>query len=879
MKTISSALAATTASVALLFSQAPAVAGPNDQLTVATAGHIDSPKVYWDPSRNTFSLKSEFKGQELPVEETVNWFGKGNPDDGIQYVYQVADDPRLDFLGKPGDLLYLGPATPSGEYPIWLGFGADIGIPTEKFRDNSFTLDLVGFDGPGRMEQFNYSDADFPVLRLLSSHDAGRRSTWIAPGTHTHNATTFTKPGNYRLTYRASARTTDGAIVASEPQTVTWQVGGTQPSKSGLGDVRAAFDAAPATGSPMKSELRIAPGDEAAHLTDLIFSTGNTKDSGTAVFYIDGFYLAEVPVNAGTATWSEMIGSAQSNFQVVFVPDSSSESPRWVSSPVAYAATTGSASTTDEGTFPEPKTEDPAPAFDDAFKQLDDRSVLIHTQPYPVGESMVEISAVPADDRISFRVVGGYYDSETDEYPSCVFDFVSVPGKRSSIESRDFCDSPAGVLKMRLVPDSLTDAGATEFVHHLSESMEADGDAEFAVAAAAPVVPSTSSSTTPPATSTAAPSVEPTPMGLDVTRVQLGSGHIDLGPVLIDDAVRIALGDDTGLITKTHTLRDPGAVDIVIGDSARVDLAKQPKVVEKLPFLKAAGGEVWTLSQTQQQGLPWPGFSSEKLPDVDGKELEFELLPESMPDGAQWWAFTTGLGGLQEMLVNSTDKHSFTRTGAIHLHNNWVFSKPGTYTMQMRVRAIDGSFETPEAFVRFVVGEAAEPQPMPSELTTAAPAPSEPTTTVEPSPTTVTPAPSEAGGTQKPGSDNRLELLGWGLGAAALLPGILRLGHDDATTSSDSRGSAGANNPAHKDSMQHNPVKPDQQPEPKNGQKPAAHKANVDAKAGPAAQATSGKRGQLAATGANAMLLGGLAMLLLGAGFAAISLGMVRSRR
>lgn len=160
----------------LLGGSAPVVAyaGPNDDKTLATQRHIDSPKIMWDEGQKNFRLVSEFGGNQLPIEDTANWIGRGDPNNP-QYIFDVPADERLGFLGKEGDRLYWAHPFPKGDFPIWIGFGADVGIPVSQFRDESFQLDLVGFEGPGRIFSTAYkcSLCFFPVsLVHLYNYDS-----------------------------------------------------------------------------------------------------------------------------------------------------------------------------------------------------------------------------------------------------------------------------------------------------------------------------------------------------------------------------------------------------------------------------------------------------------------------------------------------------------------------------------------------------------------------------------------------------------------------------------------------------------------------------------------------------------------------------------
>ena len=77
------------------------------------------------------------------------------------------------------------------------------------------------------MELFRYNPDDAPadVYRMLSSSSTGWHSWLLDKGSHTHNTTTFTRPGRYVVTYRTVARSTDGRIISSKPSKLVWQVG------------------------------------------------------------------------------------------------------------------------------------------------------------------------------------------------------------------------------------------------------------------------------------------------------------------------------------------------------------------------------------------------------------------------------------------------------------------------------------------------------------------------------------------------------------------------------------------------------------------------------------------------------------------------------
>ena len=326
----------------------PAAAGPDDGKIVTTKGHVDAPKAYWDEQNGTFVLMNEANpyktgADTYELDKTVNWVGKGysTRDGKSQYTMTLGDSPSLAFLGEPGQTLYMAPhLTYGNQDPIWAGLGASTKVPTERFRDGVFATDILSVEGPGRMELFRYNPDDAPadVYRMLSSSSTGWHSWLLDKGSHTHNTTTFTRPGRYVVTYRTVARSTDGRIISSKPSKLVWQVGGMQPV---LGDGTPTavptvdrYNAAPVGDlDAAKYMLSVAPhrldADPAKNkdaddkLSDITFTAANKNLKGTLTLYNNGYFLTDLPVVNGTATWSEMLCCEGSPLQAVFTPDTS----------------------------------------------------------------------------------------------------------------------------------------------------------------------------------------------------------------------------------------------------------------------------------------------------------------------------------------------------------------------------------------------------------------------------------------------------------------------------------------------------------------------------------------------------------------------------
>ena len=785
-----------------------ASAGPDDSKTIATQEHVDSPKVFWDESAGNFVLRTNVGQNPPPIETTALWVGKGYNDAGHQqYIHPITKDnaPELGFAGKPGDLLYRAPAQPGfSRSPIWAGFGADTNVPIERFRDQSFTLDMVGFDGPGRMEMFNNYGTEHKesAARLLSSHDVGLRSAFLTAGSHTHNDTTFTRPGRYEMTYRASARDTTGTLIHSAPQTLVWQVGGTKPSAEGLGDVAKAYQASSTTTSPsFAPKLSLAPhagrdkdGDE--HLSQLEFTTGDSADQGTAIFYIDGYHLAEVPVSNGHATWTEMVGSQSSNFQVVYVPRSG-HSPRWVSAPIAYTTGQQRAQTSQPGQFPTKASQDPAPAFD--TNELTDGSDEA-TVTSSVKDGSATVTVTPADPRMIAHVKGGFITNPKDDIPDCDVDFVSGPNTRSVRADVRYCGGDATSLKLDITPLPRDHRSAA----HMKVSAglnsttqvrwgENTGDVNPTSARPAPINPAQPGPTaldghTDPARP--APTV-PAPTGSqpgaptepgqganpsDTSPVTIDRGHVDVGPVISDGGATMALVDDSRTHATQTVLRDPESVRLSVPDHAehvrgdvsaaevrKAGLSGRPVFPDHAyDFLGAKGTPVWVLPQNQTDGLVWPGFSTERMPTEDYPDgVNLTLTPISAPDKGAWWAFTAGLSNDVTMLGSSEKPHEIVNKAPAHIHNNWVFTKPGTYVIGVSAsgKNASGRFSVTQKKVTFVVGdEAATALPTPGgdaatpgrPAEPSPPSASGPTASTHPSPEASTPSASPSNQSSSP---------------------------------------------------------------------------------------------------------------------------------
>ncbi|MDK8475799.1 MULTISPECIES: choice-of-anchor M domain-containing protein [unclassified Corynebacterium] len=735
---------------------------------VRTQTHVDSPHAVWKDGN--FKLMSNSAGL-VPIEDTINWVSHGRVDGGLgAYAWRVPDDPRFEFLNAEKNQLmyYGGPAVgfPKNTMPIWAGFGAAADLPTDQFRDKSFNMEIVDFKGPGRMELFTYSDENYPLNRLWSSHDPGFRTTWVNAGTHTHNATTFTRPGHYEVTYRASARKKDGTFIHSEPQTLVWQVGGTNPAERTITDLEAAFNDAKSEGSAGEDSesntpmFKMAPstadtkGAKEGILTTLSLDTGNAKDSGRAVFTINGHYLAERKVEGGKASWDEMIGDEESNFQAIFIPDNNSPSPRWVSEPIKFWTSTdgekdgkdAEAYTTKSGELPTPEMEELEPFETDPLEITSPNITVSTSKVYGEDDRNIDITVAPEDDRTTVRVTGGFYKVNGEPMTSlpqnavadCEIGFTSGPGLRTSKQLIEGCKQPGYQLMLRIVPDSRSNAGgATLFSHTHKDAYKpvAETTVSFPEASASGDAPEQEGSEKPEdsnapekpqdseeaeesegsapteESSPEAPSTTPKPSVPSVPKpkpqgpkdkdapnkeLNLHRGHVDIAPIHEDGELHLGIKDETNLYHIGAIWRKPSDVFFSVPKQVKTTLDKD------IPHFGKKGSAAYVLPETQRTGVVWPGISTEDAYQDTKKNYTFTFTPVKAPKDGEWLAYLADQTGLDQRLAGSDGTHSYTTEGPDHMHLNWAFNKPGTYEVGVTVAEKDGK-TAKKAILRFKV--------------------------------------------------------------------------------------------------------------------------------------------------------------------------------
>ena len=186
---------------------------------------------------------------------------------------------------------------------------------------------------------------------------------------------------------------------------------------------------------------------------------------------------------------------------------------------------------------------------------------------------------------------------------------------------------------------------------------------------------------------------------------EIAVGHVDLGPRLIDGQWRAGLRHDA---ESGAVWRDPNQTVLRVSDAA---IMTAPDSAD-YPFLAdVAGKPVYVVPQTQNPGVVWLGWNTQD-PAVTAtidRGLTMRVGPVSGP-GRAWLFLQSGTFGKPLLLADSgAAPGDVWIDSGTHVHANWAFSVPGTYTATVTFLGTTTAGEAVAASttLRFAVGDAA----------------------------------------------------------------------------------------------------------------------------------------------------------------------------
>lgn len=653
--------------------------------------------------------------------ESAVWVGKGYNSDGAdkkqQYQFTVDDNERLRYLGNPGNTYVYSPETPLGgrQDPAWLGYGAEKDLNVDDMLNGRVSLDLLSVDGPGEVEQLQYrSGQAIDVLRLLGTSASSPRSISIEPGEHNHIGTVFTKPGRYELKFQTSGLRKDGTYVASEPRTMVIQAGGQQPKAEATKPLQERYNQA-RTANLAEANYRLSVAKKADPTVDgddklstISFDAGNPELSGTVTLFVDGYFLTDLEVENGKASWDELLSAQESNIQAVFTPDDET-SAHWISAPLAYSAGQAGVETTSENHAEQlPKGNNlrtfnfPAP---NTAITNDEVTVKYVPGANGVGEIVVEAK----DPQLQGLITGGIYENE--EWLEKGASDRDLAGTfkdgKGTLRFEDGHLPENAILKVDVIPhagfgrkaasgivtDKFNAGTSTEATFRLGEidgsvkpELQRSGHGDGGTDNSGAEKPGAQQQK-PPKNNEQQGSGEHAGHAVCENKIMLNRGHVDILGKRTKDGLDIALKDDTRIAADKSVERSLNDVAFAIRDNAK---RKRPEHLsdEKYNFIGEKDSEFYYLPQAQDKAVLWPGYNTEAIPvqdEFDGP-VSLNLVPRETPENSSWGVFIDkgSFGGDHEILADSTKQdYSIESHYSAHTHVHWAFSNPGIYTFDV----------------------------------------------------------------------------------------------------------------------------------------------------------------------------------------------------
>lgn len=183
----------------------------------------------------------------------------------------------------------------------------------------------------------------------------------------------------------------------------------------------------------------------------------------------------------------------------------------------------------------------------------------------------------------------------------------------------------------------------------------------------------------------------------------IGTGHVDIGPRMVDGQWSVALRDDSG----AHPVwRDPDRTVLRVSDAA---LMAAPTGSDYAFMGAQAGEQYYVVPQTQNPDVVWLGWNTQDPGVVSAIDRGATMRIGSVSGPGRTWMFLQdGTFGKPRLLVDgqSGQAQDVWVDASTHVHANWVFTAPGVYTaaLTFSARTTDGQQLSASTSLRFAVG-------------------------------------------------------------------------------------------------------------------------------------------------------------------------------
>lgn len=629
----------------------------------------------------------------------------------------------FDFLGKPGDIVWNAPQELVDNWrPVWAGIGAfdvhhENSLPEGVLLDE-ISIQITGVSGPGRVEVWRTVGSD-SLSRGLSS-DPSLAPLKLRIGSHGHWNWSFTQAGLYRLTMVASYLPKDGGErVVSRPTTVTWLVG--SDAEVGL------------------------PEGTTTSLTPVSVSAEQVRDqpSGSGAPSAGGTTGGSDPAPAAPAADTTSVDEARAQINTLF------RHPRFIPAPPSapqnyvYAASMTDAQRNGKTikAVELTVTRDGAPTSDAPILEVPD-SLRQKTE---IGEAWVlpasgpngslgyDFTKMPAELRsqpIVFDVAvfsgpkEGRYIAGTiaDGKMTTLHDTVTRAARKNHTNDPKALPlahvfTKPGVYKVEYSISADDVAKNHSYASRVAYFVVGDAairalkeiDAEKKQPTPAPDAPSQSGGTSgsKDPVSPSAPAEGETSGGAAASPLHLiTEGHMDQALALKDGKAQVFVLDTVD--PRKPVTRESGTFAYAVPDRTHAMIPGTAKGYEELRAAAPKG--VWSLPETQIEGIPWVGFSTER---VDYSALGPAGVTVRLANFTGPGRLITGNTSLFDGFVTRLDSlkpdTAISYRFGSHDHQAFYFTAPGRYATDFVYTAHlkDGTSVDKTLRAVFLVGDAA----------------------------------------------------------------------------------------------------------------------------------------------------------------------------
>lgn len=623
-------------------------------VTYLSTGHTDLGLQLSDGALE-FVGADEANGTEVPLNKLV-WVMNQE-----RYLLRTVEEPTartdLTFIGEPGTSYWLAPEGPNLQsVSLWPGVSTHIGSFT-----GGVTYTLRGVSGPGEVVLFdNTAMTTGANSGILVNTRDGLPATFTKVSTHSHFYWAFTEPGLYCLNFEAQTQDVGGVAGIYRTQGQLTVAVGIQ-DYSGVQPCGRSTDPAPVAD--------YAPIVEAAAGEQPLVVDGSRNDS-----------LVLHETEAGSLDVSARLRDANN-------------------SPITYQ---------DPENIVKRVTANIAGAYYEVGYSWDVSRLAVADYTGPITVALREVQG-PGQVRFS-DFYSGYRDAVIlDSRDGGSRSHALVLGSGGGAGSAQFTQPGVYCVTLEWSGESVAQGRTLTTTKTRTYLVGPSDPSDPAYIDPATVVPCAAGGTgTEPGDED--PDDElvwdvPNGARTDSGAVILNDGHVDI-------ASRIEAG---GLVTQVKDTTDRGGATTYHAPAQTV-LQLLPRAKTAVPnvgygFLGNAGSPIWQVTQTQQDGLLWPGWSTEEIPVVDTVAgVRWALTDISGPGEFVLYTDDATVLGSSDVLFTTrdgiTEADTFEIPKGTHAHGTWAFTAEGVYCLNMtRSTTLTGGAAVTDRFaLAFAVG-------------------------------------------------------------------------------------------------------------------------------------------------------------------------------